>query len=142
LTLDAPDAQKFRNLFLFGYGDEKGLRGAGSLGDIDAEKTILISGLGLSEVIAGGDFDDTLERPVVDFHDEEFAFSSAAAIRSLAADHETIAFDGQLQVFAAHAREFDLDDEGALGDVNVSVGDPVCFAGGFEASAHLFAEVE
>src|SRR6267143_5666737 len=87
LTLDAPSSQKVQQLFFFGNRNEDGFcRRTSGLRDIDAEKPVLVGGLGLTEVVAGWNFNYALEGAVIDFHDQEFTFGAAAAVRPLTAD--------------------------------------------------------
>ena len=98
-----------------------------ALGNIDAEKTILISRLGLAQIVARRQLNHALERAVIDLHDEELALRGTATVRPMTGDRETIAFDREFQIFFAHPGELDLDDEQLLRDVNVGVGDPMGF---------------
>ena len=66
---------------------------------------------GRSEIVAVGKFNHAFKESVIDFHHEKFALRRAAAVGTLAADAQTISFDRQLQIFSAHAGQFDFDDE-------------------------------
>ena len=74
-------------------------------------------------------FENALERAVVDFHHEKAGFGGAASVRPVATDAEPIAFDGDLEIFAAHAGEFYFDDQAAVGGVNIGIGYPVTVGG-------------
>ena len=97
----------------------------GGLGDLHIEKTVLIRGLRLGEVVTGGYLDHALERTVIYLDDKKFAFAGAGPVGPLAAYHEAVAVDGQFEVFPVHARQLDFDYQSAVRDVDVGVGDPV-----------------
>src|SRR5262245_32730727 len=93
--------QSSETLCCFGHGHENCLGGGGSgLGNVNPQKAILISGLGLAEIVAGRNFENTFKGAVINLHDEKFAFGSATTIGALATNHKPIALDGQLQVLA------------------------------------------
>jgi hypothetical protein len=77
---------------------------------INAQEAVEVSSFSLAEIISGSQFDNALERPIIDLHDQETAFGSAAAIGPVAADAKTVSFYSDFQMFAPHASEFDFDD--------------------------------
>ena len=74
-------------------------------------------------------FENALERAVVDFHHEKAGFGRATGVRPVTTDAEPISFDSDFEIFAAHAGEFDLDDQPAVGGVNIGIGYPVTVGG-------------
>ena len=97
----------------------------GGLRDLHIEKTVLVRGLRLGEIVTGWYLDHALERTVIDLDDKKFAFAGAGAVRPLPADHEAVTIDGQFEVLPVHARQLDFDYQSAVCDVDVGVGDPV-----------------
>src|ERR1051326_4338472 len=94
--------EKFeKNLFLVGEegGAALGRLVRGRRRYVNAEKSVLVSGLGQAEIVAGRKLDDALEGAIVDLHDQELAFGRAAAVRPKAANHEPIARGGEFQIF-------------------------------------------
>ncbi len=83
----------------------------------------------MAQVVAGRDFDDALKGAVIDLHDQKFAFRRATTIGPLAADHQPVAFHRQLQVLLPHSRQFDLNDQDRLGNINIRVRNPAGIAG-------------
>ena len=53
----------------------------------------MVGGFGLTEVVAGGDFNDALEGAVIDFHDEKFAFGGATTIWAMPGNLDAAAFE-------------------------------------------------
>ena len=110
--------------------------------NVNSKKAILVSGFGQAKIIAGRDFDHALKRAVIDFHDEKFAFRAAPAFGTLSADHQAISLHRQFQVFSTHPGKFDLDDESAIGDIDVGIGNPMRFTACFgSANGGLFRRV-
>jgi hypothetical protein len=73
--VDVSEGTKVRKiLFFFGDGDESAFGGENCARDFDAEKTILVRSLGVTEIKPWRNFDDAFERAIVNFHDEELAF--------------------------------------------------------------------
>ena len=52
-------------------------------------------------------------------------WGATAAVGALAADAEFVAIDKKFKIFALHAGQFDLDDNGIAAEVNVGVGRPM-----------------
>jgi len=71
-------------------------------------------------------FDDAFEGAIIDFHDQELHLAPRA-IGALAAYHQPVP-PRSVQILPAHAGQFDVDDEMALGDINVRV-ESSAFAG-------------
>src|SRR6185295_19603390 len=93
--------EKFeKNLFLVGEdgGTALGRLVGDRLGNVNSKKTVLISGLGQAEIVAGGKLDHAFKGAVIDLHDQELALGRPATVRTKAADHETIAGGGELEI--------------------------------------------
>ena len=56
--------------------------------NIDAKKSILISGFGTGKIITFGQLNNAFKRAVVDLHQEKFALGGAAPIWSMTADFD------------------------------------------------------
>src|SRR5882724_8914581 len=114
--------------------------GNGNLGDfaprlrqrhVNAEKTIYISSLGLAEIVTRRQFKEAFKWTVTDFHHQKAALGSAASVRTISTDPETLTLDGNFQIFTAHSGKLDLDDEAVVGGINISVGNPLRLGGAF-----------
>ena len=92
--------------------------------DVDAKKSIQINSFGLAQIISGRHFEHTFEGSIVDLHDQEIRFGCPAAVGPIAADAQAIAFHDDFKVVAPHARQFDFDDNAAIGGIDVGVGNP------------------
>src|SRR5258708_503118 len=71
--------------------------------DIDAQEAVQVSRFSLAQVITRWQFELALEWTVINLHYQETALGGAAAIRSVAADAEAVAFHSDFQMFAAHS---------------------------------------
>jgi len=108
-----------------GDGDAGAGRGSFACGDTDAKESVCVGGFGFGEVETFGDFHDALERSVIDLHDQKLAFVGATtSVRALSGDGEPTSVDEKLEILLADAGQFDIDDEGALRDVDICVRDP------------------
>src|ERR1041385_1408181 len=92
--------------------------------NIDSQEPVQIRRLGLAKIITRRQLKHAFKRTVVDLHDQETALGSAATIRPSAADAQLISLDNDFEMIAAHACQLHLNDQTAIGHVNVRVRDP------------------
>src|SRR5437764_9648721 len=95
--------------------DGHGGRLGGSLNHlhVDPQESVQVRRLGLGEIVPRRQFENALERAIIDLHYQETAFGRAAAIGPRAADAQLIAFDGDFKMVAAHPSQLDFDDQTA-----------------------------
>src|SRR6185437_14176046 len=59
------------------------------------------------------------------FHHEKTAIRRTTAVGTISRDTQAISFDGDFEILAFHAGQFDFDDDAGVRGVNVRVGNPV-----------------
>src|SRR2546421_9820717 len=88
-------------------------------GDVNTQESVQISRFGLAQIVAHRQLQHAFKGAVIDLHDDEAALGGTAPIRPASTDTQTIALDGNLQMFAAHAGQFHLNHETAVSSIHV-----------------------
>jgi hypothetical protein len=121
--------QKFRGSFQVRDLDLYFLGGSRSgFGNIYLEESIRVSRFGLAEVVIRGDFQNALERTVVDFHNQEFAPGATATIWTLALDEQKISLNRDLEILSTHSSQFNTNNQVCIHDEHVGVRYPMSLA--------------
>ena len=98
---------------------------ADRLRDFDLEKTVLVGGHGIGQVIPFRELKGAGEGTIVNLHHEEGTSLGTSTIGSLSGDDELVAVDAKFQIFATHSGQLHIDHEALFGEVDIGVRFPV-----------------
>ena len=79
----------------------------------------------MAEIVTRGKLDDILKGSVIDLHCQKIELGRPAAVRSLSADSQSVAFYGNLQILTAHPGQLQLDYQAIVGHIHIRVGHPM-----------------